>query len=298
MKTILQKLTLCAALLIQTVPLAPLSMVYNLRVAQITKQPLTKQSRNKSYNLLSLAFDQYRKKYNGIEQNFLGGFGTFIYIFKPFYCRIDGAFAYIKEQNNHTTTFSGTATDDILCTLGRQFSANKKIDITVSGFFGFPTHKNFNLQRVDFGIGQIGTGFQVESAYAATPTSSLLFGTRLLYFIPTNVRGILNKKYNFTIGNIADFLCAYRSTLNNHGLEFGYTARFGFGSKLSPDPNDISSKANFISSSFYGVYKYKFLINRIINGITLSASYGFDHTPKIYGNKHIITILASWNISF
>ena len=64
-----------------------ISIVYNLRIAQITKQTIA----NNKYETVALLFDQYQKKYNGIRQNFVGGMGTFIYNFKSCYFRIDGA---------------------------------------------------------------------------------------------------------------------------------------------------------------------------------------------------------------
>ncbi len=298
MKNSIQKWTLFLVLQ-QTLNITALSMVYNFRIAQITNQPMTKETRNKSNTLVAIAFDQYRKQYNGTTKNFLGGFGSYISIFKPYYFRVDGAFAYIKERQNHTTTFSGTETDDILFTLGRHFIVNKKMETTVSGFFGFPTHKNFNLQHAALGIGQLGTGFQLDCGYTIDSMNNLVGGTRFFYFIPNNhVYDIAQKKHTFSIGNLADFLCAYRHTTQHHGLEFGYTARFGFGATLDPDPNDFAQKGNFINSNFYGVYKYNFLINRTLNRFLLCTSYGFDHIPKVYGNKYIITVWGSWSISF
>ena len=57
---------------------------------------LMKQARENN-QLMALIFDQYRKKYNGTFQNFVGGLGSYIYNFDSYYFRIDGAVSHIKE---------------------------------------------------------------------------------------------------------------------------------------------------------------------------------------------------------
>lgn len=278
--------------------LSPISMVYNFRIAQITKQPIVEKS-HRHNKVIALLFDQYRKKYNGIFQNFVGGLGSYIYDFESYYFRTDFAVSHIKQITDHVTTFSGTETDDILFTGGRNFILNDRTTMTFSGLFGIPTHRIFRLQHVDFGYSQVGLGLQWDGSYLLNDTSALLYGARYIYFVPRTALDDLEEKHRFTIGNIGDLLLAYKNNWNkHHGIEFGYTARFRFGAHIYPNLDDIVKKTNYKRSNFYGVYKYKFIVDDISHRLLFYLSYGFDHTPKIYGNRYIVTLWTSWNIGF
>lgn len=279
--------------------LSAVSMVYNFRIAAITKQPITESSENKnSTTIVALLFDQYRKKYNDVKQNFVGGLGSFIYDFQPYYFRTDFAVSRIKEKNsNQVTTFSGTETDDILFTVGRNFVINH-VPITLSGLFGVPTHRIYRLQHIDFGSSQFGTGIQLDGQYGLNQVSFILYGARYVYFIPRKAWDNFGIKHIFTLGNVADLLFACKNSWAKHGLEFGYTARFRFGAHIHPNLDDTVKKTNYIRSNFYIVYKYKFSVNNIPNRLLFYLAYGFDHTPKVYGNRYIVTLWTSWNISF
>lgn len=122
---------------------------------------------------------------------------------------------------------------------------------------------------------------------------------RYIRFIPRDGLDTNEEKHKFTLGNVSDFLLAYKNNFNrHHGLEFGYTARFRYGAYVSPILDSIVQKANYIRSNFYGVYKYRFLINNVSNRLLFYAAYGFDHLPQTFGNKYILTLWTSWHISF
>lgn len=284
--------------ILQHASLAAISIVYNFRIAQITKQPIFQKTNDKNHTLVALFFDQYRKKYNGTRQNFIGALGSYIYDFEPYYFRTDLAGSHIKETVNNVITFSGTEMDDILFTVGRNFKINKHATATLSGLFGFPTHQIFRLQHIDFGYSQIGTGIQLDGSYELNSISSLLYGARYIYFIPRTALDDLEKKYTFTLGNVTDLFFAYKGSWQKHGLEAGYTARQRFGAQIHPHLDDIIRKTNYIRSNFYFVYKYKFRINDLPSRLLFNISYGFDHRPKVFGNKYIITLWASWNLNF
>lgn len=274
-------------------------MVYNFRIAEITKQPTSENNNPRNHKVVTLVFDQYRKKYNGTQQNFLGGLGAYTFDFKPYYIRVDGAVSYIKERVNHQTSFLGTETDDILFTAGRNFEINKKTLLTFSGLFGIPTHQIYRLKHIDFGYSQVGTGVQLDGVYKCTHSNSLLFGTRYLYFIPRHATDSVHQKYVFTIGNVADILLAYKNTCNrHHAIELGYTWRARFGAHASPHFDDIVRKTNYLRNNFYAVYKYKFFTHKVSHRLLFNISYGFDQSPKVYGNKAIVTFWAAWNIGF
>lgn len=279
--------------------LSAISMVYNFRIAQITKQPIFEKTFNRNHTIVALLFDQfYKKRNNTTHQNYAGGLGSFIYDCEPYYFRIDAALSNIRQTDNHITTFSGTETDDILFTVGRNFIVNEQALITLSGLFGVPTHKIFRLRHPDFGYSQVGMGIQLDGSYTVDCIGSLLYGARYIYFVPRNALDDCKKKYNFTIGNVGDILLAYKNTWNQHGLELGYTFRSQFGAHIRPNLDDTVEKTNYLRSNFYIVYKYKFLTYNVANRLLFNFSYGFDHNPKTFGNKHIITLWASWNIGF
>lgn len=279
--------------------LYPISMVYNFRIAQVTKQPIHEEGTAKHHTLVALGFEQCRQKRNHIFQNYAGGLGSYIYNFDTYYFRIDGAFSNIKEVTSGITTFTGTEADDILFTAGKNFIINENTRWTFSGLFGVPTHRIYRLQHSDFGYSQIGLGIQFDAATALNDESALLYGARYIYFVPRKALDSLDESHRFTIGNIGDLLLAYKNNWNKkNGIELGYTARFRFGAHISPNLDDIVKKTNYIRSNFYIVYKYRFIWNDTFNRILYYLSYGFDHKPRLYGNKYIVTIWVSWNISF
>lgn len=275
----------------------PISIVYNFRIAQITKQSIFEPN-DKEHQLVGLIFDQYRKKYNGTFQNFVGGLGSYIYDYNSYYFRVDGAVSHIKETVEEVTTFSGTETDDILFTFGKNRQVDERNSVTLSGLFGVPTHRIYRLHHVDFGYSQVGLGIQLDGSYKLNMIDSFLYGIRYIYFVPRNALDPQESRHKFTIGNIADLLLAYKKNWSTHGFECGYTLRSRFGSHAHPPYDDIMKKTDYVRSNFYGALKYKFKTEDTAQRLILYLSYGFDHTPKIYGNKYIVTIWGSWSISF
>jgi len=279
--------------------LVSISIVYNFRLAQITQQPIFEKTDDINHIIIALAFDQYRKKYTrSIHQNFLGALGSFIYDPRPYYFRTDFAVSHIKEKTKSKTTFSGAETDDILFTLGRNFKINEYASLTFAGLFGIPTHKVFRLQRIDVGYSQVGLGMQFDGLYQLHHRTGLVYGARYIYFVPRNALGKPNQKYTLTIGNVADLIIALKNNWNNHGFELGFTERFRFGAHITPSLPDFTKKTNYIRSTFYATYKYRFLIRTVQNRFLLNFSYGLDTNSKIFGNRYIITVWASWNVSF
>lgn len=284
--------------MLTALPLSAISIVYNFRIAQITKQPIFDRPSANSNTIIGLIFDQFQKKYNGTHQNFAGGLASYIYEYEPYYFRADCAVSHIKERNDGQTTFSGTTTDDILITFGRNFTQNHKSLMTLSGLFGIPTHALSTLKHVDFGYAQIGLGVQFDGSYIFHETNAFLYGTRYIYFVPRKAKDSLCDTYTFTIGNIADLLLGYKHSWKKHGLELGYTARFDFGAHVSPNLDDTAQKINYTRDNFYLVYKYKFLINDVSNRLLFNISYGFDQGHESHRNKYIVTLWGSWNVNF
>jgi len=210
------------------------SIVYHFRIAQITKQPIYGHIDN--HNLaIALFFDQVMKRYSGdILKNFSGNLNAFIYNFKSYYLRGDFAYAYVMETIKKKLEFSGMETDDILLTFGRNFHINDRAKITVSGLFGFPTHKNYHLQHVQLAYAQVGLGAQIDGIYKLKEKDTFIWGVRALYFVPRNALDDCNKNHKFTVGTLSDILIAYKHDLLNSDIEFGLTERFQLGARIFP----------------------------------------------------------------
>jgi hypothetical protein len=125
-----------------------------------------------------------------------------------------------------------------------------------------------------------------------------LGGIRYIRFFERHAFDDAHARYLFTLGNVEDVLVAYKHSWPKHGAECGYTSRVQFGAAVCPSFDDIVERTNYVRSSFYAVYKYKFAIRETLNRLLLNIGYGFDHRPHEYGNKYIVTLWGSWNINF
>ncbi|HEX2977645.1 MAG TPA: hypothetical protein VHO47_00780 [Candidatus Babeliales bacterium] len=273
-------------------------MVYNFRIAQLITE-IDEETMGKKYNLLALPFDEYDKRYNGIMRNFIGGLGSFNYNFSPYSFRTDFAVSYVHEKALNRKTFNDIQTDDILFTFGRNFFPNKKTVITASGLLGVPTHKLLRYLHPSFGYAQFGLGTTLDGSYKFHKQNSLLFGARYIYFVPAKGKDILGNTYTFSLGNVGDILLAYEGKLKKkHALMMGYALVSHFGGFSTPRFDEVVKKENYLRSSWYAVYKYKFLIDDISNRILFYISYGFDHSPKVFGMEYIVTFWFAWSVNF
>lgn len=276
------------------------SMVYNFRIAQITKRFQFGNEGDKHWTLLGLFFDQWRKKPERLFQTFVGGFGSLIYGYESFYFRMDSAFSRITQKQKHTKPFCDVETDDILFSFGYNFLKNKSNLGTATLLTGVPTHQILRLKHVDFGYGQYSIGAQIDASHSffSDYRYIFLYGFRYIKFFSRCAIDNTNKKHNFSIGNMVDIFIANKNNWEPHSLEYGYTAKFRIGAKVYPKFDEIIEKTNYIRSNFYAVYRYKFMIKDVSNKILVNLSYGFDHLPKKFGNKYIIMFWASWNVHF
>lgn len=290
-------LFLAAILIAHTAPLSSASLVYNFRIAQITKQLIAPEFRY--HTVIGLPFDVYAKTYFGEKANFAGGLASYILNIAHWYFRVDGAFANIQTWGADTKPFSATTTDDLLFTIGRNFKyAPHQNRWTLSAMFGVPTHRIRSLQHVDFGYGQAGLGGQLDGVYQFHDEWGFIYGARYIYFFPRTAVDLFCDKHKFTIGNDVDVLVAFKGDWKHHGFELGYSARFDFGARCCPLFDDVEKRANFIRSDLYAVYKYTWWFGKIPNRFLLNFSYGRDHMPKAYGNEYILTFWAAWGLCF
>ena len=94
----IKKIAFTTCFIIQTLPLEAVSIVYNFRIAQITRRQFLRSSDYHRHTGL-LIFDHWRKKRDETRQHFIGGFSSFIYNTESIYFRIDGA---VPFQGNRT----------------------------------------------------------------------------------------------------------------------------------------------------------------------------------------------------
>lgn len=298
-----------------------ISMVYNFRIAQITRQPIVHKHHENPHNegtiffdffkqlqdpdsnpytIGTVIFDFFQKSYVGnIFENYSGGFINFTRTFSaPYYFRTDFAVSHINQTINGVQTINETEPDDILFTFGRNFEVSPTSRFTLSGLIGIPTHSVFFLQRIVFGGGQVGAGIQLDGFQKLTKKTDFLWGTRYNYFIPRTAQDLLQNSYKFTVGSIADILVGIQTTLSfKHGIEGGYSGRWGFGANATPTI-PIVSKTNYMRNNIYFVYKYSLLTQRTAQRATLSVSYGRDSKPKDLGYKYAFMIWGGWGMKF
>lgn len=278
--------------------LLAISVVYNFRIAQITRKPITQKTENKPDSVAPLIFDFFQKMKNfNVRENYAGGLVTYNHNFTHDFFRADFAVAHAGRKVDNVQTVDVTESDDILFTAGHCIIHNPNAMVTLSGLFGIPTHSVFTLERIGFGTGQVGLGVQLDGLHKFTKNSDFLWGTRYNYFIPRTAFDVNNNPYQFTVGSIADLLIGFQTSKPlGHGVEGGYSTRWGFGIESSPKILNLD-QFNYIRNSFYLVYKYTFLTPRVAHRLLLTASYGFDSKPKLYGFNAVM-VWGSWGIAF
>jgi len=279
------------------------SVVYNLRIAETTKRAAQDLFNKPSTPVLTL-FEQWRKKGPDTHEFIGGGLASYIALLNPFYIRIDFAAAHVSEKTSTVARFSRTQSDDLLLSGGYNYSLSKITRFTFSGLLGIPTHKDGILQGIQLGYGHGGLGGQVDGSFtfAHHTNHSIRSAVRYVRFFSRPITDCVEgqpQHYAFNVGNLMDVLVACHNKIGNSRLECGYNPTFLFGAKISPFHDSSFIKANsFIRNSFYGNYKYRFLIRTISNAVQASASYGFDVRPKVIGRSHIINIWGSWIVNF
>lgn len=295
----LLKTSIVACFIIST-ELESVSIVYNMRVAEITRrQAVDPKYTDPSITSLVL-FDQTRKRCDSVNQNIAGGLATYLYSRKRFYCKADFAVGHVRS-NNIDGTFSRTQTDDILLTFGYSKTISKKTKATVSLLLGFPTHRDTILEGIEFGTGHNGFGLQLDGSFICSKkeNQSILAAARYIRFFPASIFYPINTKctpFYLDIGNLVDLIIGYNYRFNTSAFEVGYNPSFLFSATITPAIATVTSQINGIRSSFYAAFKHLFLREKHPQGIIIAMSYGFDNKPKIF--KRIITVWAAWGINF
>lgn len=273
------------------------SVVYSLRIAQITKHSLLQESKDHSVTTLALPFYTYAKKYSDVTSNYAGGLASLIYNYKASYLRADFAITNINQRDHGKSIFSDTVSDDILFSFGRDFEINKKSQINISGLCGFPTHANYILAYPTFGFGQVGIGAQLDGLYHFNDHAHFIWGTRLIHFIERNAIDLYGVRHTFNIGNLADILVAAKNKWNHHGVEGGYVARWGFSPSICPALSNVLDQAKYMTNFVYLVYKYNHQSKNVLHQFLCNISYGFDSQQESFNYKSIATVWIAWSLS-
>lgn len=298
-----------AITLLNLPPLEAVTIVYNMRIAEITKRQQLAPN-VKKHNILGVtSVGQWRKLKNGFKQSVYSEIGTYIRSAKSWYFKIDGAVGRVKN-NIITRSFKRTQTDDILFTGGYSHGIGEYGRFTYSGLFGIPTHRDFILDLAQFGTGHVGVGgqFDVSYAYMHNRSNILLAAARLVHFFPRNITShdpclqplYPCREFNLNLGNVADLYIAHQTNWAKvNRVEFGYDASFiGFGSHVSPDIPDFSGSLVYIRNSFFGAYSRLLPSEKMPMGIVTGLSGGFDSRPYIVGNRYMLTAWFLWGILF
>jgi len=283
---------------------ASLTFVYNLKIAETTKRQTDKFSGYHFIGASTPIFHERTRK-NEVKQSALGSLESLIYYKKPFYARIDFAFAHVWEKLENSR-FSRTLSDDILFTGGYRRSFSKKFCATLSGLIGIPTHRNMFLEGVQFGTGHYGIGIQLDSAinYAESVAHSFRTAYRCIHFLERDLDGKavgLNEKFKFSYGNLMDFYIAHHFDFQKTKFELGYDFILLTGARIFPVPPIFAllpDRTNFKRSTFFAASQRIFFIGKHPSAVTLGLAYGFDHTPRLVGIKRLITSWIAWGINF
>lgn len=298
MKTIMR-----VALAVSCTSLLPVSFVYNLRIAETTRRQTLQQHEDTPSVFGSTLIGQFRKTYNGISESIIGDLYTFIYTAQSNYFKIDFAAARAKATS---TIFNSYVIqwDDILFTAGHGITIGDQVKISGSALFGVPTHKDRNLEELQFGIGHVSLGIQGDCAYnySANRNHFVMSAIRFIHFFPRSIDLCIahqKEQFDLGLGNVLDILISHYSRWKHHALEIGYNPEFGRGAHINPPLDDIPSQINFTRNSFYGAYEYLFIIkNKFPSAFIAGFSYSFDSEPKTVGIKNGYTVWATWGLKF
>lgn len=278
------------------------SFVYNLRIAETTRRMHLGQTfPQESIGTVTL-IDVMRKTYNGIDQNCGGALFSLAHAPESYYVRVDGAVGHIRTNGFGLCT-SRTQGDDLLFSGGYSPNFSERTKFTFSGMVGFPTHCDTSLQQPQFGFGEYAIGGQIDGAFlrASNPDHTFRAATRLIHFFPRTVTarlGTRSAQFYYGSGNVADLFVAFSTRKNRQNFEIGYDATFVFGTEITPYVAAVIEQSKIIRNTFYAVYRYSIPVHDTIHFIAAALSYGFDSRPKIFGNKRILTVWASWSIAF
>jgi len=281
---------------------AIISEVYNLRISETTKRSAFEKDYDDPWLITGTQVNGFRKKYSGITHGLVAGMGTVAYTLPSYYWRFDIAGGQVRS-NTDGVHFSRNQLDDFLFSTGFSHAINDRVKLTASGLLGIPLHPDTSLLHVQLGYGHVGLGLQGDGSFIVSEdrNHSLRSAVRYVRFLKRMVPALddgVCMSYDYTFGNLIDFLIAYHYHMRKQRLEFGYDLTILCGSSITPILIPVVQETNYIRSDFYASYKRRFMVRDYHNAITIALSAGFDMKPKIYGNRRIVTFWAAWELNF
>ena len=220
---------------------AAASVVYNMRIAMITRRQQMDATGKHPHILINTPFGQWRRARIGTILNDAGDMLSYIYAKPSYYIKVDGALAHISNQA-YPVNIARTMLDDLLVTGGYGHGLGSRGRIAYSALFGTPLHRDYFLEYAAFGTGHVGLGAQIDGSYtyveAEKEAEILFFALRYIYFVPrqANVEVACIKPlyayahYDFKLGSLADIFIAQQTRYGLYNrFEFGYNATIGFG---------------------------------------------------------------------
>ena len=279
-----------------------ISIVYNLRVAETSKRLDIGSTSAPPSAATGTILYTFREKYNGVKHDCIAGLFTLAYAPESFFLRVDTAVGRVasSDQGFH---FDRVQTDDLLFSAGYSPKLSDNMRLSFSGLLGFPTHQDTSLEFVQLGYGHYGLGAQIDGSfvYSHNHNHTIRCAARCIHFFPRTITPDVaapKKEFTYNIGNLADLFFGFHNQRGRQSMEFGYNASFFFDATICPNFDDAVEKTNYIRNSFYGIYKYRFSMTKRAHTLALALSYGFEPTPKVFGNQSLITAWASWSINF
>ncbi len=293
---------ICAALLLAFInsALCGVSLVYNLRISETTRRQLLTQKPEHPSIASAVLVDQFYERKDSIRQFDTGLMAVYVYLLKSAYIKLQAAVGHVEQDISLVRLkLTRNQTDDVLLMAGYGFAPTKKTHVTISSVLGIPTHADTGFEGVEFGTGHVGVGFQADSAWFYTDSSSLMAAFRYVYFVPRHVNiPAVPGNFTFCLGNLVDLMFSHLTNIGRHKIEFGYNPTFDIHAKLVPPIASLNVPNGFMRSSFYANYIFMFKAREHISALGLGFSYGFDHRPKIVGYKNIFTVWGVWGLNF
>lgn len=278
--------------------------VYNLRVTTLTAERINLDEKFGSKNFpgvfTSKAVMRIRENNRTDKQLLVANVSSIIYSYKNFYARADGAFGYVREKLTNVIT-KHTQTDDILLSVGYNHQINPRLSLTYTVSGGIPTHKDYGFQYYQFGTGHYAIAGQL-AAILKNETHSWISALRAIHFFKAKATVPLETtciSVDFALGNVTDIVIAfYKSFRKDHSLEIGYNPTFATNLSTRPALDPLLPSSG-IRNSWYSIYRYAFETEKHPMAIGLSASYGFDISPKIDAAlKNNMSFWISYTIKF
>lgn len=305
----MKKVILLIGLLDNYSQVLAISIVYNMRIANITRRQHANTPGNYKHTAIETPFGQWRALKNGTQQHDAGILNSYIYSKPSHYIKVDTAVAHIASNipipaQATCLHIARTQWDDLLLTGGYGQKIGSKCRIAYSGLFGIPLHRDNILELAEFGTGHVGLGAQVDSSYALTDHETIFFALRGLYFIPRKARVdnpcltplYAQSTYKIKLGTVFDIFISHQTMWNTYNrIEYGYDATFAPTGSINPP---LSNGVTFTRHSFFGVYFRTILAFERPTGLIIGLSGGFDSKPAVLGNRYHATLWSSWGFVF